>query len=153
MKQVTKQRTYSSDYTVWEANDGSEFYSREECEKYEKSALGVARDKLKKLIVTVKENAWDIMGGMDDHSVASVLLKEEKDINDFMLWLYTECPWYLDDNHKERKEEIVKTVRKAFEEEDILFLGINTENEYYFINSCNNIIHNFAALHIKEEKK
>ena len=41
MKEIQKQRTVTSNYTVYQASDGTEFDCKRDCEVYENSALGV----------------------------------------------------------------------------------------------------------------
>lgn len=52
MKEITKQRTV--DYTVYQAEDGTEFSDRRECEIYDNSALGILFAKLKN--ITLRED-------------------------------------------------------------------------------------------------
>ena len=51
MKEIIKDKTVVEHYTVYQATDGTEFNSSEECRKYEESALGVIRSKIAKPIV------------------------------------------------------------------------------------------------------
>ena len=44
-------------YTVFQAVDGTEFSQKEECEKYEESALGVLRGKIKRLTICEPQDA------------------------------------------------------------------------------------------------
>ena len=39
MKEITKERTITEKYTLYEAFDGQEFADKKECQKYEESAL------------------------------------------------------------------------------------------------------------------
>lgn len=52
MKEITKQRTV--DYTIYQAEDGTEFSDRRECEIYDNSALGILFAKLKN--ITLRED-------------------------------------------------------------------------------------------------
>ena len=45
MKQITKEKV--STYTVYQASDGTEFEDKAECKKYEESAAGVIKTRLK----------------------------------------------------------------------------------------------------------
>lgn len=152
MKEITKERTYTEKYTVYESFDGQEFPDKNECEKYENSALGVARGKVQSLIVSKGNDAWSLMGGCDDHEVVAVKFGDYRYMDDFLQWLYLECPWYLNNSHKERKAEVEAIVLNAYIEKDVILLGRNWDGDYYFINSRQNIINNLMALDKKEEK-
>ena len=153
MKEITKECTHVEKYTVYEAVDGTEFTDQKECEKYEESALGVARGKIHPLFVSTGNEAWTLMGGCDDHEVIAVKFKDATDVDTFLQWLYLECPWYLNEHHKERKAVIESIVRTAYDRGDAILIGKNCEEEYYFINSRQNIIDNLMALDKKEEEK
>lgn len=150
MKEITKERTKVEKYTMYEASDGTEFSDAHECQRYEESALGVARGKLQNLFINKGENAWSLMGGCDDHEVVAVKFDVIADTDDFLQWLYLECPWYLNDSHKERKAEVEAIVRSAFNRKDVILLGKNCDDDFYFINSRQNIIDNLMALDKKE---
>lgn len=152
MKEITKERTYTEEYTLYEAFDGQEFTDKMECQKYEESALGVARGKVQNLFINKGKDAWTLMGGCDDHEVVTVKFNNVTDKDTFLQWLYLECPWYLNDSHKERKAEVEAIVRIAFEIKDVILLGKNCDGDYYFINSRQNIIDNLIDLDKKEEK-
>lgn len=153
MKEVTKERTVTEKYTLYEAFDGQEFTDKKECQKYEESALGVARGKVQPLFVSTGNDAWTLMGGLDDHEIIAVKFKETTEVDTFLQWLYLECPWYLSDSQKERKAEVEAIVHIAFDRKDVILMGKNCEGDYYFINSRQNIIDNLMALDKKEEEK
>lgn len=151
MKEVKEEkvREVKDTFTYYEATDGTRFESSEECRKYETSALGMMRAKVKPLMSEPK-CAWTTMGGLDDHQVVAVNMECEEDENTVLQWIFLECPWYLNDIHKERKEEVVRIVDRALINKDALIFGINCENDYYFINSRENIIDNLINLDKKE---
>lgn len=151
MKEVKEEKTceVKETFTYYEATDGTRFESSEECRKYETSALGVLRAKVKPIMSEPKD-AWTTMGGLDDHQVVAVKMECDEDEDTVLQWLFLECPWYLNDNHKERKEEIVRIIDLALLNKDALIFGLNCENEYYFINSRENIISNLNKLDKKD---
>ena len=151
MKEITKERTHVEKYIIYEAIDGTDVNSLEECKKYEESALGVARGKIQPLFVSTDNDAWTLMGGCDDHKVIAVKFKDTTDVDTFLQWLYLESPWYLNEHHKERKAVVESIVRTAYDREDIILIGRNCDGDYYFINSRQNIIDNLMALDKKEE--
>lgn len=145
MKEIKKE-IVRKEYTYkYEAFDGTQFSLKEECEKYEKSAEGVLKFKFQKLIVD-KANAWDLMRGYDDSDVIGIKLakKEDKDtVLQLFLFMY---PYYakddLNDALKKWLEQYKSYIDEAFENKDILLMGINCEGEYYFIGTKNGIMKN-----------
>lgn len=154
MKEKIKEvkREIVESYTYYEATDGTVFDCKEECRKYENSALGVLRGRVSKLIVSEKTNAWDLMGGYDDNDVVAVAMSKEEDINTILQMLYLEVPHLTSEGFESRRKEIEATILKAYEEKDVILLGINCDNEYYFINSRNNIINKLMSLDKKVTK-
>lgn len=132
-------------YTRYQATDGTIFDSASECEAYEKSALCVVKSKLK--IVGDNWDAWSLMGGMDDNSIAAILLEVEDDYNNVLQFLYLDNPYYSTTEHgQERITAIKKDLRGALAEKDIVLFGINDGGDWYYINTRNNIIRNLKNL-------
>jgi len=133
-------------YTVFQAVDGTEFPQKEECEKYEASALGVLRGKIKKLIACEPKDAWTLMGGYDDHQVIAIKPQIEADVDTILQWYYLEHPYILENHRKSEKENFEEVITEAWKNDDVVLFGINYEKEYYFINSRKNIINNLNSL-------
>ena len=150
MKEITKERTKIEKYTVYQAVDGTEFTQKEECEKYEESALGVLRGKIKRLTVCEPQDAWTLMGGYDDHQVIAVKPQTEVDVDTILQWYYLEHSYILEDFRKSERERLEKAIMEAWENDDVVLFGINCEKEYYFINSLKNIINNLSSLTQKD---
>lgn len=128
--------------TFYEAQDGTRFTDEEQCLLYEDSALGVVRGKLAQLFVGEKKDAWELMGGYEEHTVCGIALTKQEDVDTVLQLLYLEHPYYLNDTYTKRREEIESIVNTAYKEKDIILLGINCDDKYYFINSRQNIIKN-----------
>jgi len=154
MKEIKKEITnYIYQY---ESFDGILFDTKEECEKYEKSAEGVLKLKFQNLIVD-KQNAWDLMTGYEDNDVIGIKLTKEED-KDTVLQLYLLLnPHLLNDSerYKEYLEQYRSYINEAFEKKDLLLMGINCEGDYYFIGPRNKFIENLKNFGkpIKSEKK
>ena len=85
MKEIKRTETIEK-VIGYEANDGTRFDSKEECEKYEKSALGVVYERFKKLII--KElyecEVFENQGyGSEDYVYYLIDIKDENDINTY----------------------------------------------------------------------
>lgn len=144
MKEIKKE-IIRKDYTYkYESFDGSLFDTKEECEKYEKSAEGVLKLKFQDLIVA-KDNAWDLMRGYEDNDVIGVKLTKEED-KDTVLQLYLLLnPRFLDakcERYKEYLEQYRSYINEAYENKDLLLMVINCEGDYYFIGPRNKFIEN-----------
>jgi len=156
MKEIKKE-IIRKDYTYqYESFDGNLWDTKEECEKYEKSAEGVLKLKFQNLIVD-KQNAWDLMRGYEDNDVIGLKLTKEED-KDTVLQLYLLLnPHLLNDSerYKEYLEQYRSYINEAFEKKDLLLMGINCEGDYYFIGPRNKFIENLKNFgkSIKSEKK
>lgn len=156
MKEIKKE-IIRKDYTYqYESFDGNLWDTKEECEKYEKSAEGVLKLKFQNLIVD-KQNAWDLMTGYEDNDVIGIKLTKEED-KDTVLQLYLLLnPHLLNDSerYKEYLEQYRSYINEAFEKKDLLLMGINCEGDYYFIGPRNKFIENLKNFgkSIKSEKK
>ena len=155
MKEIQKKR---EDYDTWyEATDGTEFNSPEECRKYEESALGVIRSKIAKLIVydTRKisgEDAWTVMGGCDDHDIVAVKMNTSTDLDLVKQWLLLECPYYNSEGREELKAKRFEIFEDAYNNGDVLIFGMNCDGEGYFINSRQNIINKLSSFDRPKEE-
>lgn len=76
----TRQIEMKSYKTVYVAVDGTEFEDRNECERYDKSAMGVVKGRVKKLAVKVTDG-WTAVGGDSDHEVWIVVPKTPEDVS------------------------------------------------------------------------
>ena len=152
MKEITKERTITEKYTVYQAVDGTEFNSKEDCEAYDNSAKGVLRGRLKALTVNDEYNGWDLMGGNEDNSIVAVKVPTEADIDIVLQNYYLDQPWILN-NSPVHFEKVKNAVNQAYKEGDIVLFGINCDDELYFIDTRNNIINRLNNLDKKEEEK
>ena len=154
MKVIKKEIT---NYTYqYESFDGNLWDTKEECEKYEKSAEGVLKLKFQDLIVA-KEDAWDLMRGYEDNDVIGIKLSKEED-KDTVLQLYLFLnPHLLNEGEscKEWLEQYKSYIDEAYEKKDLLLMGINCEGDYYFIGPRNKFVENLKNFGkpVKAEKK
>lgn len=147
MKEVTKEKVQK--YTVYEALDGTEFHDKDECKRYEDTALCVLKSKIKNLIVTDEVDAWNLIGGYEDNSVFGVKVSTVEDADILKQWLLLEYPYLQEEEHIGRKEKEFNKIDSAIG--DIYLLGINCDREWYVINSRQNIVDNLVNFGKKEE--
>ena len=156
MKEIKKE-IIRKDYTYqYESFDGNLWDTKEECEKYEKSAEGVLKLKFQDLIVA-KENAWDLMRGYEDNDVIGLKLTKEEDKNTVLqLYLFLN-PHLLEENETYKKwlEQYKSYIDEAYEKKDLLLIGTNCDGDYYFIGPRNKFVDNLKNFGkpIKSEKK
>jgi len=156
MKEIKKE-IIKKEYTYqYESFDGNLWNTKEECERYEKSAEGVLKLKFQELIVD-KRDAWDLMRGYEDNDVIGVKLTKEED-KDTVLQLYLFLNPHLlneSERYKEYLEQYRSYINEAFENKDLLLMGINCEGDYYFIGLRNKFIENLKNFGkpVKPEKK
>jgi hypothetical protein len=113
MKEIKKEVIRKEYQTVYVATDGSEFYDRNECEKYEKSAMGVVSSRYKEFVIksTTEEDLTKC--GSGDYIIEVVKLTEYDDI-DVVTQLYCLFYSYNDDNeHITRVRELCKKAVKT----------------------------------------
>ena len=153
MKEITKERTKVEKYVVYQAVDGTEFNSREDCEAYDNSAKGVLRGKLKALTVNDEYNGWDLMGGNEDNDIIAVKVPTEADIDIVLQNYYLDQSWILKDGRKEFRNKVILAVNQAYKEQDVILFGINCDDDLYFIDTRHNIVNRLNNLDKKEEDK
>ena len=141
MKQITKEVT--NYVTKYISVDGIEFDTKDECEKYERSAEGVLRDKFMKLVVK-EADQYSLMFGLDDNTVYYVQFREESDIDILMQYYYLQHPWMLNDENEKHRYEDITMARKAFNNAEPLLIGANYEGDIYFMGPLSEIVDNIS---------
>lgn len=136
MKEIREERTRTEYVTFFVANDGERFTSREECEKYEKTARCVLFSKYNALVVGETEEEPLTGFGSDENLVQIVVPKSEKDI-DLILQVFAflngDGEWA-----KSRIEKYRETLANAVGEkiivgrgcDDDCFWVLGTERDY-----------------------
>lgn len=150
MKQITKEKTMP--YMVYQAVDGTEFDNVEECLQYERSAQGMLKAKLKKYIVW-EGNEYDLWRNDTEYNTVAVELKTQEAVDTLLHIYYLQHSYLLLDEHKKRREVFEALVDETFKNKDLLILGINCDNEYYYIDSRNNIVSRLLNLDKKDDSE
>lgn len=155
MKEVQKE--IMRHQTVYVAADGTEFSTREECIKYEESALGVIRAKVSKLITfdtrNTNEDAWTVLGGLDDNEIVAFKPNTQEDCDALMQLIIIENPYWGRDDMKEERDARYNTIVEAWKNNDVVIFGINCDEEFYYINSRQNIINNLHNMDLILDKE
>ena len=150
MKEIKEEikREITDIHISYEAFDGTKFNNKEECIKYEDTAICVLKAKLKSLIVTEEFNSWEIMGGYEDNTIFGLNLSTPDDADALKRWLLLDRAYLNKEEYKERKDKLFAKIDSAIG--DIFIMGINCEDEWYIINSRKNIINNLNNLDKKD---
>lgn len=139
MKEIKEERKAFD--IKYEAIDGTIFYNKEECEKYDNSAKAVIRAKFKKLVLA-ERNEYNLFNvGNDEDTVYVVKMPKAQDA-DTVKQLYVADHEWATKNEEYQKyiDEAFGIIDKAYEEKDILFIGENYEGETYIITTRNTLI-------------
>ena len=143
MKEIKKERTTTQTYYEYEALDGTIFSDKEECHKYDKSALGVLNYKVSLLKVGKKDmNCWDLCYGYEDNKCFALKPVNKEDIDTILQWYIGHHSYFLNNKHDEWLKNLTDIIQKAWHEDDIIFFGINCDEEPYIMNTRNHIIDN-----------
>ena len=145
MKEITKE--VKNTYTVYQASDGTEFNSKEECKKYEDTAKCLLLTKYRPLVKkTVSE--YDVFNTGSDEYMVDILqcLRDEADI-DILIQLhrlYNSSRKINDDFYNNLRSKL----NKCFEDKDIILIGRGTEydgyDNFYVLTSLQEISNNIT---------
>lgn len=143
MKEIKKERTTTQTYYEYEALDGTIFNDKDECQKYDKSALGVLNYKINLLKVGKKGmDCWELCCGDDDHECFALKPKLPEDKDTILQWYLGHQPHLLSDSYKDCVNYIASKIQCALDEGDIIFFGMDCDESPYFMNTRNSIINN-----------
>ena len=143
MKEIKKEKTITQTYYEYEALDGTIFNDKEECQKYDESALGVLNYKVNLLKVGKKDmDCWDLCCGYDDNECFALKPELPEDKDTILQWYLGHTPHLLNDSCKNYVNDIASKIQCALNEGDIIFFGVNGSDEPYIMNTRNNIIRN-----------
>ena len=112
MKTKTIEKTIKS--TVYEANDGTQFQTMAECEKYETTAICALLTRYNKLVLKSLMESDIFTAGSDDYIVDIIEIKSTEDLN-LVLQLYK----LINSNSSTRDNLVIE----SFENGDKLCIG------------------------------
>jgi len=117
--------------TKYEAIDGTTFVSKDECKKYEDTAICVLRSRYNPLVIisTTEYNLFQV--GSDECVIDVVKLQSEQDIDTILQLCYYHHNWLKEDKYKDRLQEISTMISKAFRENDYLFISKGLESDNF----------------------
>jgi len=153
MKEVIKERTKVEEYVMYQATDGTEFNTQEDCASYEASAKGVLRGRLKEFIVNDRYNCWDLLGGDEEHQCLAIAVPTEEAKYVILQNYYLDQAWILKPDNSRYKERVDNAVQKAYENNDIILFGLNCDDNLYLIDTRMSIIDRLTNLDKKDDSE
>ena len=146
MKEIKKEETRT--YYEYEAMDGTVFSDKEECHKYEKTAECAIMTKYKSLVLNSGHTEYYFFGvGNEDDYVDLVKVKNSDDIDTVMqAWLVIN-KFYQEDEYKDRRNSTYEMLKKAMEDDDIIFINHGYENDgFWLIGTQHGMIERMTSL-------
>lgn len=152
MKEIKEEvKSYNIKY---EAIDGTIFYNKEECEKYEQSAKVVLRAKFKKLVLAENTEYTLFNVGQDDNLVYAVKMSNIKDADTVKQLYIADNEWLTKNEDYQRYiDRAFNIIDKAYKENDVLLVGENCDNEIFIIATRNTTIETLNFLDKQNEEK
>lgn len=133
MKEIKTERI---SYDVkWEAIDGLLFNSEQECQKYEETARMVLWAKFLTLVIA-ESNEYDLFRtGSEDDVVYAVKMNIPSDRDTLMQLFLMDNSWVMKEAHSKWKDRAFSLIDKSYKDNDLLFVGVNTDNQIYIIDT------------------
>ena len=115
--------TVETKKVVYEAYDGSQFDSSDECTKYEKSAKCALLSKYNKYVIrkTNEEDLFD--AGSEEYDYDIVTIPDDYAEQVVLQVLYLFNPYLTDEKHEDNNEMYVNRISRAKKEKDYLFIN------------------------------
>ncbi len=136
MKEIVKE--IKSTKRVYVATDDTEFVSKEECQKYEESARCAMLAKYNQRILK-KSDEFSISGfGCEDNNIDIVRIETESDVDMILQLLFLISPHLKQDSHKEYVGKITRSLNRALEEKDCVFIYRGYEYDSFRFSSTRN---------------
>lgn len=115
--------TVETKKVVYEAYDGNQFNSSEECTKYEESAKCALLSKYNKYVIRKTTECDLFEAGSEDYDYDVVTIPDDYAEQVILQILYLFNPYLKEENHKKDNERCVNRVSRAKEEKDYLFIS------------------------------
>ena len=164
MKEITKERIQKFYDSIFVADDGTEFTSKEECLKYESSARGVLFAKYNQFVIN-STDAYSFFGFGSDEEILDIVRIDSQEKIDVIMqillieqeYFYTEQDGDSEERIKEKKEHLSKLVsrlKKSLVEKDIIFIGRGYDcDSFWFAGTRNEKVSSMLNIGKEEEEK
>ena len=134
MKEI-KEEVVRTEYKIrYQAIDGEIFDSKEECQKYDNSAIAVVQKKYNELVLQKDMCEYDILNLGCEDNYMEIIKVESKEDADLVKQLYMLInPYYQDKEIPEWMKKDFEQIDKAVKDKDILFIGRGYEKDGFWI--------------------
>lgn len=141
MKEIKKERIVTTYDIYYQAVDGTEFTNPDECRKYEESAKGVLKAKLKEIILYSMRESNLFYTGSEEYTIHGVKIKVKKHA-DLVLQLYLlDNAWILkDEAHSKYIDRAKQLIQNALDNDEILLLGESCEGDFSILDTVKNVV-------------
>lgn len=142
MIELHKEKTVN--YTAYQAIDGTIFNDKEECRKYEKSALAVLLSRYTSYVVN-SGTEEDIFGHGSQDYIIDVAHVSDATVADTIFQLYALHNTYWDkDTEKERTKRVRDRIQRAVLNKDYIFIGrgIDGDDDFYIYETLGEVMDN-----------
>lgn len=115
--------TVETKKVVYEAYDGNQFTSSEECTKYEESAKCALLSKYNKYVIrkTTEDALFD--AGSEEFDYDIVTIPHDDAEETILQLLYFFNPYFMDKKYEDTNERYVNRINRAKKEKDYLFIS------------------------------
>lgn len=136
MKEIKREVT--SVVTVYQAADGTEFESKEECKMYDNSARCMLYAKYNQKVIKTKTE-FELFGfGSDENTIEVVKLETQADADLItQLFLFENKHMALSEN-RDSLNRILVRLNKALAEKDFVFIGRGYEMDSFYYEGSRN---------------
>lgn len=131
MKAIQTEETITTIITKYEAIDGTIFESKDECKKYEDTAICVLRSRYNPLVITSTTEYDLFQVGSDECVIDVIKLQSEQDVDTILQLCHYYHNWLKEDKCKDRLQKISIRINKAFSENDYLFISKGWESDNF----------------------
>lgn len=108
---------------MYVANDGTEFADRDECKKYDESAVGVLSAMLQKIVVKTSDEERIFDFGCSENPVQVLAPTSEEDKKTILQLYLLKNPHLGDEKHKHYVDSALNLIDRAIKEKDYLLVG------------------------------
>lgn len=153
MKEIKKTTLKEQVSYLWQAEDGTQFPTREECEEYEQSVIGAVMLRLHPVRVLTEEQLFRASGS-DEWNVYVIQVDTEEVRNSLLQIIAIDCNKNEEqsDYQKKAQDRAVQLVDRAYKTQDYLFLGRNMYEKchFYIYDTLAGFKEHFASLTFPE---
>lgn len=141
MEEIKKERTVTTYDIYYKATDGTEFTNPDECRRYEESAKGVLKTRLKEITVYSMQESNLFYTGSEEYTIHGIKIKVKEHVDLVLQLCLIDNAWILkDEAHSKYIDRVKRLAQKALDNDDILLLGENYEGEFSILDTVKDVV-------------